>query len=126
MTANAQAAPQAWREAADLWSDAMMPYPAYQLYQIERAKSPAEIRRADEQLGRMAKRVSTLWHSTDPAGHRLARCSGTGGAAALRQRSTAAGSRTGSLPICALVALHKASRSAAAESGCARHASPVG
>ena len=27
----------------------MMPYDSYQLYQVERAKSPAEIRHADEQ-----------------------------------------------------------------------------
>ena len=38
----------------------MMPYQAYQLYQIERPKSRAEIRRADEQLGRMAKSVTAL------------------------------------------------------------------
>jgi hypothetical protein len=38
----------------------MMPYQAYQLYQIERPKSRAEVRRADEQLGRMAKSVTVL------------------------------------------------------------------
>jgi hypothetical protein len=38
----------------------MMPYQAYQLYQIERPKSRAEIRAADEQLGRMAKSVTAL------------------------------------------------------------------
>lgn len=38
----------------------MMPYQAHQLYQIERPKSPAEIRRADEQLGRMAQSVTAL------------------------------------------------------------------
>ena len=38
----------------------MMPYQAHQLYQIERPKSPAEIRRADEQLGHMAKSVTVL------------------------------------------------------------------
>jgi hypothetical protein len=37
----------------------MMPY---QLYQIERAKSATEIRRADKQLGLMAGAVSRLWH----------------------------------------------------------------
>jgi hypothetical protein len=36
----------------------MMPYQAYQLYQIERRKSRAEILRADEQLGRMAESVT--------------------------------------------------------------------
>jgi len=38
----------------------MMPYQAYQLYQIERPESRAEIRRADEQLGRMAESVTAL------------------------------------------------------------------
>jgi hypothetical protein len=36
----------------------MMPYQTYQLYQIERPKSAAEIRRADEQLGRAAAWMS--------------------------------------------------------------------
>ena len=38
----------------------MMPYQAYQLYQIERPKSRAEIREADERLGHMAKSVTAL------------------------------------------------------------------
>jgi hypothetical protein len=38
----------------------MMPYQTYQLHQIERPKTPAEIRRADEQLGRMAESVTEL------------------------------------------------------------------
>ena len=38
----------------------MMPYQAYQLYQTERPKSRAEIREADERLGRMAKSVTAL------------------------------------------------------------------
>ena len=38
----------------------MMPYQSYQLHQIGRAKSPAEIRRADLQLGQMAATVSRL------------------------------------------------------------------
>ena len=38
----------------------MMPYQAYQLYQIERPKSRAETRQADEQLGRMAESVIAL------------------------------------------------------------------
>jgi len=33
----------------------MMPYGAYQLYQAERIKSAAEIRRADQQLGEMSR-----------------------------------------------------------------------
>ena len=38
----------------------MMPYQSYQLYQIERPKSRAEIRRADEQRGRMAQSVTAV------------------------------------------------------------------
>jgi len=41
----------------------MMPYQAYRLYQIERPKTRAEVRRADEQLGRMAESVTALWES---------------------------------------------------------------
>jgi hypothetical protein len=45
----------------------MMPYQSYQLYQAERAKTAAEIRRADDQLGRMAENVSWLWqHAIRP------------------------------------------------------------
>ena len=39
----------------------MMPYQSYQIYQAERPKSAAEIRRADEQLGHMAENVAWLW-----------------------------------------------------------------
>jgi hypothetical protein len=39
----------------------MMSYQAYQVYQAERPKTAAEIRRADEQLGHMAENVSWLW-----------------------------------------------------------------
>ena len=39
----------------------MMPYQVYQLYQTERPKSAAEIRRADEQLGRAAEGLFVLW-----------------------------------------------------------------
>jgi hypothetical protein len=39
----------------------MMPYDTYQLYQVERAKSPAEIRHADEQAGRLASAASSLF-----------------------------------------------------------------
>ncbi len=38
-----------------------MPYHSYQIYQAERPKTAAEIRRADEQLGHMAETVSWLW-----------------------------------------------------------------
>ncbi|HMH35588.1 MAG TPA: hypothetical protein VK584_01520 [Streptosporangiaceae bacterium] len=45
----------------------MMPYQSYQIYQAERPKSAAEIRRADDQLGHMAANVSRLWqHATRP------------------------------------------------------------
>jgi hypothetical protein len=42
----------------------MMPYQVYQLYQTERLKSAAEVRRADEQLGRAAQRISRLGRRT--------------------------------------------------------------
>jgi hypothetical protein len=38
-----------------------MPYQSYQDYQAGRPKTAAEIRRADEQLGRMAENASWLW-----------------------------------------------------------------
>ena len=45
----------------------MMPYQSYQVYQAERPKTAAEIRRTDEQLGHMAESVSWLWcHATRP------------------------------------------------------------
>ena len=37
----------------------MMPYDSYRIYQIERAKRPAEVRRADEQAARLACAVSS-------------------------------------------------------------------
>jgi hypothetical protein len=39
----------------------MMPYDTYRLYQIERAKSSAEIQRADEQAARFASALSWLF-----------------------------------------------------------------
>jgi hypothetical protein len=39
----------------------MMPYDTYRLYQVERAKSSAEVRRADEQAARVASAVSSLF-----------------------------------------------------------------
>jgi hypothetical protein len=39
----------------------MMPYQSYQIYQAERPKTAADIRRADVQLGRMAENISWLW-----------------------------------------------------------------
>ena len=45
----------------------MMPYQTYQVFQTERTKTAAEIRRADEQLGQMAENVSWLWqHAIRP------------------------------------------------------------
>jgi hypothetical protein len=46
-----------------------MCYNSYQLYQIERAKSPAEVRHADEQSARLASAVLLLFRGTaQPAG----------------------------------------------------------
>ena len=39
----------------------MMPYQSYLIYQAERPKTSAEIRRADEQLGHLAETMSWLW-----------------------------------------------------------------
>ena len=41
----------------------MMPYDTYRLYQIERAKSPAEVQRADEQAARLASVISSLFRA---------------------------------------------------------------
>jgi hypothetical protein len=40
----------------------MMPYQVYQLFQAERTKTAAEIRRADEQLGELSQALSSAWH----------------------------------------------------------------
>jgi hypothetical protein len=40
----------------------MMPYQVYQLYEAERTKTAAEIRRADEQLGERSRALSSAWH----------------------------------------------------------------
>lgn len=39
----------------------MMPYDAYRLYEIQRRKSSAEIRRADEQAARIASALAALF-----------------------------------------------------------------
>ncbi len=45
----------------------MMPYQSYQIYQAERPRTAAEIRRADVQLGHMAENISWLWqHAIRP------------------------------------------------------------
>jgi hypothetical protein len=41
----------------------MMPYDTYRLYQVERAKIPGEVRRADEQAARLASAVSRLFRA---------------------------------------------------------------
>lgn len=41
----------------------MMPYDTYRLYQVERSKSPREIRRADEHAARLAAAVSGLFRA---------------------------------------------------------------
>ncbi len=51
----------------------MMPYGAYQQYQIERPKSAAEVRRANEQMGELSRTLSSAWRdATRPAGTLLA------------------------------------------------------
>jgi hypothetical protein len=69
----------------------MMPYQIYQLFQAERTKTAAEIRRADEQLGKLSQAFSSAWHhATRPkavlralrgpvAGSRIARPAGEHG-----------------------------------------------
>lgn len=45
----------------------MMPYQVYQLYQAERTKTAAEIRRADDQLGELSRALSSAWrHASRP------------------------------------------------------------
>ena len=44
----------------------MMPYQVYQLYQAERTKTAAEIRRADEQLGELSRALSSAWQHARP------------------------------------------------------------
>jgi len=41
----------------------MMPYDTYRLYQIERAKSPAEVQRADEQAARLVSAIASLFRA---------------------------------------------------------------
>ena len=45
---------------AELQEAAMMPYENYRLYQIERPKTAAEIRLADEHAGRLAAAVTRM------------------------------------------------------------------
>jgi hypothetical protein len=41
----------------------MMPYDTYRLYQVERAKSPREIQRADGQAALLASAISRLFRA---------------------------------------------------------------
>jgi hypothetical protein len=62
----------------------MMLYDSYRLYQIDRAKSPAEIQRADEQAARLASAVSSPFRaiaSAVRAARRPYPAAGLGGAA---------------------------------------------
>lgn len=77
----------------------MMPYQVYQLYQAERTKTAAEIRRADDQLGELSRALSSAWrHATRPkavlrallgavAGSGLARLAGEHGPVRRPQRT---------------------------------------
>jgi hypothetical protein len=76
-----------------------MPYQVYQLYQAERTKTAAEIRRADAQLGELSRALSSAWHhATRPkgvlrallsavAGSGLARLAGEHGPVCRQQRT---------------------------------------
>jgi hypothetical protein len=50
-----------YREA-NAGSVTMMPYQVFQLYQAERTKTAAEIRRADDRLGELSQALSSAWH----------------------------------------------------------------
>jgi hypothetical protein len=66
----------------------MMPYQSYQLYQAERPKTAAEIRRADEQIGHVAENVSRLWQQATRPVARLRGQGRRGHQARLSGRST--------------------------------------
>jgi hypothetical protein len=57
-------------EGAEIEETRMMPYQSYQLYQIERPKSPFEIRCADERAGRTAAAVAGVLRRLAAAGRR--------------------------------------------------------
>jgi len=40
----------------------VVPYDTYRIHQIERAKTLAEVRRADQQTARLASAISSLFH----------------------------------------------------------------
>ncbi len=58
----------------------MMPYDTYRLYQIERVKTPAEVRRTDAQSARLAAAASALFRGIT----RPVRATGRPSAAAAR------------------------------------------
>jgi len=41
----------------------VVPYDTYRIYQIQRAKTLAEVRRADQQAAQLASAISSLFHS---------------------------------------------------------------
>jgi hypothetical protein len=45
----------------------VVPYDAYRLYQVERAKSSTGMQRVDEQLGQLAAAASWLFRGITPA-----------------------------------------------------------
>ena len=51
----------------------MMPYDTYRLYQAGRAKSAAEVQRADEQAGRLASAASGLFRGITRSARALRR-----------------------------------------------------
>ena len=51
----------------------MMPYETYRIYQIEREKSLAEIRRADEQAAQLASALSSLFRGLTRPVHAVRR-----------------------------------------------------
>jgi hypothetical protein len=55
-------------DKTDVEEAVMMPYQVYQLYQIERPKSAAEMRSADERAGRTAAAVARMVRRLAAAG----------------------------------------------------------
>jgi hypothetical protein len=74
----------------------MLPYETYRIYQIQRAKSPAEVLRTDEQAARLASAVSALFRGlTRPRrAMRGLHVAGTRGPAAVRLSELFASART--------------------------------
>ena len=76
----------------------MMPYDTYRMYQVERAKSPAEIKRSAEQAARLAMAVASLFRAfTRPAhaARRPYRPAGHGGASRLAAPAACRGTMAG-------------------------------